>query len=61
MRDLRHKAFEHVEIVALTLEEIQERKLQARADDHTSSTCRSSSASSSRAVIYLWCMSACGD
>ena len=34
MRDLRHKAFEHVEIVALTLEEIQERKLQARADDH---------------------------
>ena len=34
MRDLRHKAFEHVEIVALTVEEIQERKLQARADDH---------------------------
>jgi len=34
MRDLRHKAFEHVEVVALSLDEVQERKMEARADDH---------------------------
>ncbi len=34
MRDLRHKAFEHVEMVALSLDEIQERKMELRADDH---------------------------
>ena len=34
MRDLRHKAFEHVEVVALSLDEVQERKMEARAEDH---------------------------
>ena len=34
MRDLRHKAFEHVELVALSLDEVQDRKMEARADDH---------------------------
>ena len=34
MRNLRHKAFEHVEVVALSLDEVQDRKMEARADDH---------------------------
>ena len=33
MRDLRHKA-EHVEVVALSLDEVQERKMEAAPDDH---------------------------
>ena len=33
MRDLRHQAFEHVEMVALSQEEIQQRKMDIRSED----------------------------